>query len=145
MAADLAALGIHATLIADSAVFAMMARVNKARGLPVEWLERSVSCRLQAARSQVPSTTRRLALTALLCPTAPRPKHERLQVVATAQALLANGGVMAPVGTHIVAMAAKRHSVPFVVLCGIYKLSTLFPHNPCEPRGRGLPLLLLVA
>lgn len=30
-----------------------------------------------------------------------------LQVVATAQALLANGGVMAPVGMHIAAMAAK--------------------------------------
>lgn len=29
MAAELASLGIHATLIADSAVFAMMARVNK--------------------------------------------------------------------------------------------------------------------
>ncbi|KAI7838442.1 hypothetical protein COHA_007705 [Chlorella ohadii] len=80
MARELAAAGIRATLIADSAVFAMMARVNK--------------------------------------------------VVATAQALLANGGVMAPVGMHIAAMAAKRHSVPFVVLCGIYKLSTLFPHNP---------------
>ena len=53
-----------------------------------------------------------------------------LQVVATAQALLANGGVMSPVGMHTVAMAARRHSVPVVVLCGIYKLSTLFPHNP---------------
>ena len=31
----------------------------------------------------------------------------RLQVVATAQALLANGGIMAPVGMHIAAMAAK--------------------------------------
>ncbi|EFN54691.1 hypothetical protein CHLNCDRAFT_24479 [Chlorella variabilis] len=80
MAGELAALGIHATLIADSAVFAMMARVNK--------------------------------------------------VLATAQALLANGGTMAPAGAHIAAMAARRHSVPFVVLCGIYKLSTLFPHNP---------------
>ena len=39
---------------------------------------------------------------------------------------------MAPAGMHTVAMAARRHSVPFVVLCGIYKLSTLFPHNPCE-------------
>lgn len=64
-------------------------------------------------------------------PRAPPPTHvSPQQVVATAQALLANGGVMAPVGTHIVAMAARRHSVPFVVLCGIYKLSTLFPHNP---------------
>lgn len=80
MATELAAAGIHATLIPDSAIFAMMARVNK--------------------------------------------------VIATAHALLANGSVMAPVGTHVVAMAARRHSVPFVVLCGIYKLSTLFPHNP---------------
>ncbi|KAL4447758.1 hypothetical protein ABPG75_004977 [Micractinium tetrahymenae] len=80
MAAELAAAGIHATLIPDSAIFAMMARVNK--------------------------------------------------VIATAHALLANGSVMAPVGMHVVAMAARRHSVPFVVLCGIYKLSTLFPHNP---------------
>jgi hypothetical protein len=56
------------------------------------------------------------------------------QVLATAQALLANGGIMAPAGTHIAAMAARRHSVPFVVLCGIYKLSTLFPHNPGDGR-----------
>jgi hypothetical protein len=66
-------------------------------------------------------------------------------VLATAQALLANGGAMAPVGTHIAAMAARRHSVPFVVLCGIYKLATLFPHNPCAAGlGRAwwqLPLL----
>ncbi|KAL4419149.1 hypothetical protein ABPG77_002662 [Micractinium sp. CCAP 211/92] len=80
MASELAAAGIHATLIPDSAIFAMMARVNK--------------------------------------------------VIATAHALLANGSVMAPVGMHVVAMAARRHSVPCVVLCGIYKLSTLFPHNP---------------
>jgi hypothetical protein len=29
MATELGALGIHATLVADSAIFAMMARVNK--------------------------------------------------------------------------------------------------------------------
>lgn len=48
----------------------------------------------------------------------------------TSHALLANGGVMAPVGMRLVAMAAKRHSVPSVVLVGIYKLSPLFPHEP---------------
>lgn len=63
----------------------------------------------------------------------PPPSLPARQVIATAHALLANGSVMAPVGMHVVAMAARRHSVPFVVLCGIYKLSTLFPHNPCEP------------
>ena len=47
-----------------------------------------------------------------------------------AHALLANGSVMAPVGAHLVALAAKRHSVPFVVLAGLHKLSPLFPHDP---------------
>jgi len=52
------------------------------------------------------------------------------KVVISAHALLADGGVMAPVGTAIVAAAAKRHKVPFVVLVGIYKLSPHFPHVP---------------
>ena len=37
---------------------------------------------------------------------------------------------MAPGGAHLVALAAKRHSVPFVVLAGLHKLSPLFPHDP---------------
>lgn len=37
---------------------------------------------------------------------------------------------MAPIGMQVVAMAAKRHAVPFVVLVGIYKLTPLFPHEP---------------
>eukprot|EP00887_Chlorella_sp_A99_P005916 scaffold29.g5916.t1 len=52
------------------------------------------------------------------------------KVLVTAHAILANGGAMAPVGMHIVAMAAKRHSVPCVMLCGMFKLSPLFPHEP---------------
>ena len=47
-----------------------------------------------------------------------------------AHALLANGGVMAGCGAHLVAAAAKRHAVPFVVLVGLHKLSPLFPHDP---------------
>lgn len=47
-----------------------------------------------------------------------------------AHAVLANGGVIAPAGVHMVALAAKRHSVPFVVLVGLHKLSPLFPHDP---------------
>lgn len=47
-----------------------------------------------------------------------------------AHAVLANGGVIAPAGIHMVALAAKRHSVPFVVLVGLHKLSPLFPHDP---------------
>jgi translation initiation factor eIF-2B subunit beta len=80
MALELARAGIPTTAIADAAVYAMMARVNK--------------------------------------------------VVISAHALLADGGVMAPVGTGMVAAAAKKHNVPFVVLVGIYKLSPHFPHEP---------------
>ena len=47
-----------------------------------------------------------------------------------AHALLANGGVMAAVGARLVALAAQRHAVPFVVLAGLHKLSPLFPHDP---------------
>lgn len=80
MALELAEAGIQTTAINDSAVYAMMARVNK--------------------------------------------------VVVSSHALLANGGVMAPVGMLMVAMAAKRHSIPCVVLVGIYKLAPMFPHEP---------------
>jgi len=51
-------------------------------------------------------------------------------VLVGAHALLANGGVMAAVGAQLVALAAQRHAVPFVVLAGLHKLSPLFPHNP---------------
>lgn len=80
MAAELARAGLHTTAIADSAIFALMARVNK--------------------------------------------------VILGARALLANGGIMSDVGSHVVALAAKRHAVPLVVLVGLYKLSPLFPHDP---------------
>eukprot|EP00879_Flechtneria_rotunda_P033630 GHRR01037266.1.p1 GENE.GHRR01037266.1~~GHRR01037266.1.p1 ORF type:complete len:171 (+),score=60.02 GHRR01037266.1:743-1255(+) len=80
MARQLADAKVQTTLIADSAVFAMMARANK--------------------------------------------------VLVGAHAVLANGGVIAPAGIHMVALAAKRHSIPFVVLVGLHKLSPLFPHDP---------------
>jgi len=39
-----------------------------------------------------------------------------------AHAVMANGGVLAPVGMHMVALAARRHAVPFVVLAGVHKV-----------------------
>jgi translation initiation factor eIF-2B subunit beta len=51
-------------------------------------------------------------------------------VLVGAHAVLANGGVIAPAGVHLVALAAQRHSIPFVVLVGLHKLSPLFPHDP---------------
>lgn len=75
----LSASNIETTLITDSAIFAIMARVNK--------------------------------------------------VIVGTHAVMANGGLIAPTGTYLLAQAAKYHSVPFVVCTGLYKLSPLYAHD----------------
>lgn len=40
---------------------------------------------------------------------------------------MANGGMIAAAGTHMVALAAKEHKVPVVCVNGLYKLTPLFP------------------
>lgn len=35
---------------------------------------------------------------------------------------MANGGLIAPVGLNMVALAAQRHAVPFVVVAGSHKV-----------------------
>ena len=50
--------------------------------------------------------------------------------VVGARAVLADGGMLGRIGLNMVALAASRHAVPFVVLTGLYKLSPLFPHDP---------------
>ncbi|XP_044461610.1 translation initiation factor eIF-2B subunit beta [Mangifera indica] len=80
LAKDLVSRGLQTTLITDSAVFAMISRVN--------------------------------------------------MVIVGAHAVMANGGVIAPVGVNMVALAAQKHAVPFVVLAGSHKLCPLYPHNP---------------
>ncbi|KAM7472630.1 hypothetical protein LguiA_010813 [Lonicera macranthoides] len=80
LAKELVARGLQTTIITDSAVFAMISRVN--------------------------------------------------MVIVGAHSVMANGGVIAPVGLNMVALAAQRHAVPFVVLAGIHKLCPLYPHNP---------------
>jgi len=51
------------------------------------------------------------------------------KVIVGCSAVLANGGVMSTTGMHTVALAARHHSVPFVVCTGMYKLSPVFPHD----------------
>lgn len=80
LAKELVARGLQTTVITDSAVFAMISRVN--------------------------------------------------MVIVGAHVVMANGGVIAPVGMNMVALAAQRHAVPFVVLAGVHKLCPLYPHNP---------------
>ena len=80
MAVALAEAGISTTLIADAAVFAMMARVNK--------------------------------------------------VIVGAHGVMANGGLIAAAGSHLLALAAQHFSVPVVACAGLYKLTPLFPSGP---------------
>lgn len=72
----LAGAGLQCTLITDTAVFAMMARVNK--------------------------------------------------VIVGTHAVMANGGLIAHTGLHVMALAAKCHSVPVVVCSGLFKLCPLY-------------------
>ncbi|CAN1813756.1 Translation initiation factor eIF-2B subunit beta [Linum perenne] len=80
LAKELVARGLQTTLITDSAVFAIISRVN--------------------------------------------------MVIVGAHAVMSNGGVIAPVGMNMVALAAQKHAVPFVVLAGSHKLCPSYPHNP---------------
>jgi len=77
MAKILAEEGIETTLIPDSAIYAMMARVNK--------------------------------------------------VIVGTHSVMANGGLLAQAGTHLLAQAAKYHSVPLMVCTALYKLCPLYP------------------
>ncbi|KAL6010039.1 hypothetical protein ACLOJK_000470 [Asimina triloba] len=52
------------------------------------------------------------------------------KVIVGVHAIMANGGVIAPVGVNMVALAAQRHGVPFVVVAGSHKLCPLYPHDP---------------
>eukprot|EP00163_Fabomonas_tropica_P030903 TRINITY_DN7173_c0_g1_i1.p1 TRINITY_DN7173_c0_g1~~TRINITY_DN7173_c0_g1_i1.p1 ORF type:complete len:357 (-),score=95.49 TRINITY_DN7173_c0_g1_i1:13-1083(-) len=51
------------------------------------------------------------------------------KVIVGTHAVLADGSLIAPTGSHMVALAAKHHAVPFVVCTGLYKLSPLYPHD----------------
>jgi len=79
MAESLAAAGIETTVISDSAVYAIMARVN--------------------------------------------------QVLLPCRAMIANGGLIAPCGGHMAALAAKELSVPVVCVTGLFKLSPVYRHD----------------
>lgn len=75
----LSSIAVDTTLISDSAIFALMSRVNK--------------------------------------------------VIIGTHAVMANGGLLAQAGTHLIAQAAKYHKVPVIVCCGLYKLCPVFPSN----------------
>lgn len=51
------------------------------------------------------------------------------KVIIGCHAVTANGGLIAPTGTLLVASAAKYHSIPVCVVTGLYKLTPIYPEN----------------
>lgn len=51
------------------------------------------------------------------------------KVIVGTHAVMANGGLIAQTGIHMLALAARHHSVPFVVCAGLYKLCPLYAHD----------------
>lgn len=51
------------------------------------------------------------------------------KVLLPAHAVLANGGLVAPSGSHMLALAAAHNSVPVVCLTGMFKLCPMYPHE----------------
>ena len=51
------------------------------------------------------------------------------KVILATHTVLANGGLVAAAGAHLIAQAAKSHQTPVVVLSGVYKLSPVYPFD----------------
>ncbi|KAI5360282.1 Putative nagB/RpiA transferase, initiation factor 2B-like protein [Septoria linicola] len=85
----LTSMGIKVILIPDTAVFALMSRINK--------------------------------------------------VIMAPHTVLANGSLIAAAGASTIALAAKAHRVPVVVLSGVYKLSPVYPFDTDELIEYGDP------
>jgi len=51
------------------------------------------------------------------------------KVIIGTHAVMANGGLLALCGTHMVAQSARFHSVPLLVCVGLYKLTPHYPHD----------------
>jgi translation initiation factor eIF-2B subunit beta len=52
------------------------------------------------------------------------------KVIIPTVAIMANGGLIANSGAYQLALAAKEHSVPVIVVSATYKLTPSFPFDP---------------
>lgn len=101
LAKELDKKGLKAIVITDSAVFAMISRVNMVisnfvnETVQLFYIMNKISC---------------LNL------------KFGLKVIVGVHAVMANGGVIAPVGLHVLALAAKKHAVPFVVVASTHEV-----------------------
>jgi len=51
------------------------------------------------------------------------------KVILGTHAVMADGGLLAQAGTHVIALAAKTFKIPLIVCAAVYKLSPLFPSD----------------
>ncbi|KNC55118.1 translation initiation factor eIF-2B subunit beta [Thecamonas trahens ATCC 50062] len=65
------------------------------------------------------------------------------KVIVPAHAVMANGGIIGLTGCNSLALAAKRYSVPFVVVTGFHKLVPHFPHDVDEHNMHHSPETVL--
>lgn len=63
------------------------------------------------------------------------------QVIVGVHAVMANGGVIGSVGLNMVALAAKKHAVPFVIVAGCHKVYKLL--DLISRSVRGFAVLLM--
>eukprot|EP00956_Cyclotella_meneghiniana_P014484 scaffold21659_cov75-Cyclotella_meneghiniana.AAC.1 len=55
--------------------------------------------------------------------------HDAATFAIMARVNKANGGLIAPSGSNMVALAAKQNSVPVVTVAGMFKLCPMYPHE----------------
>ncbi|EGG25404.1 translation initiation factor eIF-2B beta subunit [Cavenderia fasciculata] len=65
------------------------------------------------------------------------------KVIIGTHAVMANGGLIAASGTHMLAVAAKYHSVPVMVCTGLYKLCPLYAYDQDTYNDFGSPAAYL--
>ena len=56
---------------------------------------------------------------------------------------MANGGIVANAGAHLIALAAKEHSVPVIVVSAMYKLTPMYPFDPMKLNELLAPSMIL--
>lgn len=98
LAKELAGNGLKTTVVTDSSVFAMISRVNMVNISFKQYLINRPGILLSSHLEIF------------------------MKVIVGVHAVLANGGVMGPVGMNMVALAAHKYSIPFVVVAGIHEV-----------------------
>lgn len=54
------------------------------------------------------------------------------KVIISTHAIMANGGLVAHAGAYQIALAAKEHSIPVIVVSAMYKLTPMYPFDPMK-------------